>query len=223
MIDDAPEWSELATLPDAVQAFAAQAVTVIAPPLEQTTAPPPVYPVEQVMTSPLTIAPVECVEKATDVAMHVFAVQAVTVLNNPFAPQVATPPPEYPALQATVTVPPVTPMIDVAPEWSELATLPVATHEFAVQAVTVITPSLAQTTAPPTALPPVYPVEQVMVSPVLIGSPAVCVEPATDVAEHVYGVQVDAPASLCVPAAQAVHVKVLKNPSVLQVATPPPE
>ena len=94
----------------------------------------------------------------------------------------------------------------------------VAVHVFAVQAVTVIAPSLAQTTAPP----PVYPVKQVMVSPVLIG-PVVCVEKATDVSVHVYAVQVAAPASLCVPAAQAVHVKVLNVASAEQVAVPPPE
>ena len=117
------------------------------------------------MESPVIIAPLECVEWSTDVAKHNLAVQAVTVLNDPFVPQVATPPPVYPVLQATVTVPPVTPMIDNAAEWSELATLPDAAHEFAAQAVTVIAPSSAQTTAPP----PVYPALQVTAVPVEIG------------------------------------------------------
>ena len=61
-------------------------------------------------------------------------------------------------LQATVTVSPVTPLIDIAAEWSELAT-DVAVHEFAAQAVTVIAPSLAAQVATP---PPLYPVLQAM-------------------------------------------------------------
>jgi hypothetical protein len=88
--------------------------------------PPPVYPALHLTATVSPALPViepaaDLSELSTFVAVHAFILQAVPE-NFPSAPHVQVPPPVYPLLQLTVTVAPLTPLIDPAPDLSELGT-----------------------------------------------------------------------------------------------------
>ena len=95
---------------------------------------------------------------ATSIIAQLLATQ-VKILNWPFVPHVAVPPPEYPVSHVTSTVCPVVPVILPASALSELATLPAGVHEFATQVNASNRLFVPQVTVPL----PEYPVLQVIV------------------------------------------------------------
>ena len=100
---------EFAMLPVAVHVLAAHASVLKAPFVPHVAIPPPVYPSSHVTVTVCPVVPVmDPLVALLELAMLPAAVQVlaehVKVLNWPFVPQVAAPPPVYPVLHVTVTV-----------------------------------------------------------------------------------------------------------------------
>ena len=122
---------ELATLPVGVQGLATQVGKLVKVPLvEQVVLPLPEYPVSHVTLTicvvvPVILPAVALLEYATCVAVQALAVH-INVLNLPFVPHVAVPPPAYPVLHDTAILSPVVPVIELATDLSLFATCVVA-------------------------------------------------------------------------------------------------